>query len=63
MELRDFFKVSDIFVPKYCCRCDNRVKREWHIKDYPFYCPECDENMYRFEVYIKTKKIKGAKYE
>ena len=38
----------------YCCRCDSIVKKETNLelrKEYTFYCSECDENMYKFEVY------------
>lgn len=45
---------------RFCHRCGAMVKRETDKdlkKEYPFYCPCCDENMYRFETY----KIKGGK--
>ena len=48
-------KIKYLFTKKYCCRCGGKVKIEWFIKDYPFYCPDCDENMYSFEVYTKAK--------
>ena len=38
----------------YCNRCDSLVKKETDPelrKEYTFYCPDCDENMYKFEVY------------
>jgi len=36
---------------KYCKRCGSMVEIE-KCKDihYPYYCPNCDENMYSFEV-------------
>ena len=43
-----------------CCRCGFPVVREKHISlrygvnKYPFYCPECDENMYSFETEEKA---------
>lgn len=43
---------------RHCCKCDNLVRRETEKglrKEYPFYCPSCDENMYRFETYKKSK--------
>lgn len=45
---------------RICIRCKHPVRKETHIKEYPFYCPHCDENMYRFETinvrqYIKSK--------
>ena len=41
-----------------CKRCGSWVKRETVKglrKEYSFYCPMCDQNMYRFE----TVKVKG----
>ena len=34
---------------KTCNRCGNEVEREVKL-DYPYYCPNCDENMYEVEV-------------
>lgn len=34
---------------KICKRCGTPVEVETEL-DYPYYCPECDENMYEFEV-------------
>ncbi len=45
---------------RLCCRCGNQVRRETKVKEYPFYCPTCYENMYRFET-INAKKLKGVK--
>lgn len=42
---------------RVCSRCGYKVVRETKIKEYPFYCPNCDENMYRFE----TERIKNVK--
>lgn len=33
---------------RVCRVCGCRVKRET-VLDYPYYCPNCDENRYRFE--------------
>ena len=34
-----------------CCRCGCVVVDEWEGDiDYPYYCPDCDENKYRVEV-------------
>lgn len=51
---------------RYCKRCGCRVKKEKERqlkKEYPFYCPCCDENMYRFETDKnnagKCQKAKG----
>lgn len=35
-----------------CRRCGSKVqpeKDDWLRKEYPYYCPDCDENMYSFE--------------
>ena len=42
---------------RLCCRCGNPVIRETKVKQYPFYCPTCDENMFRLE----TERVKGDK--
>lgn len=37
-------------------KCSTVVKKETSKglrKEYPFYCPKCDENLYRFETYKK----------
>jgi formamidopyrimidine-DNA glycosylase len=42
-----------------CNRCGGFVRKETVKglrKEYPFYCPTCDENMYRFETYKAKKK-------
>ena len=44
---------------RYCFRCHKLVKRETDKdlkKEYPYYCPHCDENMYKFETYKKEDK-------
>lgn len=38
---------------RYCKRCGHKVNRETVKglrKEYPYYCPHCDQNMYRFEI-------------
>lgn len=42
----------------YCFRCGTELEEEKEL-DYPYYCPECDENMYTFESITK----KGGKHE
>lgn len=37
----------------YCGRCGHPVCRENRVKDYPYYCPDCDENMYGIEIILK----------
>lgn len=34
---------------RICKVCGNPVIRETKIKEYPFYCPCCDEDRYRIE--------------
>ena len=46
-------------VKRYCFRCGCQVKKETDKdlrKEYPYYCPNCDENMYTFETYKKEVK-------
>lgn len=46
---------------RLCIRCGAMVKRETEKTiDYPFYCPGCDENMYRFET-IPLRQLKRNK--
>lgn len=43
----------------YCKRCGYKVIRETckELKrTYPFYCANCDEDMFRFETYKKGKR-------
>lgn len=45
----------------YCKRCGHKVKRETTKglrKEYPYYCPHCDENMYRFETVKRRLEVK-----
>ena len=36
---------------KYCRRCGSKVEIETEKSIcYPYYCPDCDENMFNFEV-------------
>lgn len=49
---------------RYCKRCGCKVLRETTKglrKEYPFFCPTCDQNMYRIETFKKPRRIK--KYE
>jgi len=37
----------------YCSKCGTEVEEEKDkelSKEYPYYCPECDENLYSFEI-------------
>jgi len=35
-----------------CNKCGGKAKVEQEIKEYQYYCPDCDENFYSFEVTI-----------
>lgn len=40
-----------------CSRCGCVVVEEWEGDiDYPYYCPDCDENMYGFETNVVEAK-------
>ena len=44
-----------------CFRCNSWIKKETSKvlrKEYPFYCPYCDENMGRLETYKVRRKCK-----
>ena len=34
---------------RICCNCGSMVKKETKLKDYPFVCTKCDENLFYFE--------------
>lgn len=40
---------------RFCFKCHHRVFHS-DVKEYPYVCPHCDENMYRFETYTKREK-------
>ncbi len=37
---------------RYCNRCGKMVQYE-RVLEYPFYCANCNENMYNFETHRK----------
>ncbi len=43
---------------RLCMRCGTEVRRETVVKQYPFYCPKCDENEFRFETF-NVKQMRG----
>jgi len=48
-----------MMIKRHCFKCGHLVKKEKHKglrKEYPYYCPHCDENMYTFETYKKRKE-------
>lgn len=53
---------------RYCRRCGHAIRRETAKglrKEYPYYCPNCYENMYQFETLKRNKKRnrKGIIYQ
>ena len=40
-----------------CKRCNSKVNKDISNKQYFAFCPNCDEDMFGFEV-LKTKEIK-----
>ena len=45
-------------VKHFCFKCDSKLAKEKEL-DYPFFCEECEENMFAFEAnIIKYNKIK-----
>lgn len=46
---------------RFCKHCSMQVKKETKL-DYPFYCPRCDENLYRFET-LSEREIKKRSEE
>jgi len=40
-----------------CFRCGTRLELETQIKDYKYFCPNCDENMFTFEA-VKVLEVK-----
>ena len=45
---------------RLCNKCNSKVEIEKEL-DYPYYCPNCDENMYEFETHLQEKKEKQLK--
>jgi len=46
------------------CRCGGEVyKSKDKDMDYPYYCPDCDENMYSIEVTLYPRKKPTKKYK
>ena len=48
---------------RVCTRCKTPVWEEHDeeiTKEYPYYCPNCDENMFTFETEISDKVEKGS---
>lgn len=47
---------------RYCRKCGTRVRKETEKelqKEYPFYCPKCDENLFGFETDIKESEAQA----
>lgn len=39
-----------------CPRCGSKLEEETEIIDYKYFCPECDENFYEFELAFSLGK-------
>lgn len=48
---------------RVCTRCNTPVWEEHdkELKEYPYYCPDCDENMFTFETHIAEIDFKDNK--
>ena len=48
---------------RVCRRCGETVLKETAktLDDYPFVCPNCDENMFTFETRIARRIMRGRK--
>ena len=47
---------------RYCRKCGTKVRKETEKelrKEYPFYCPKCDENLFGFETDIKESEVQA----
>lgn len=43
---------------RFCFRCKTEVKTESESAiGAPYYCPQCDENMYTFETFTSARKV------
>ena len=47
---------------RFCKHCGTQVRKETNL-DYPFYCPRCNENMYRSETLSKSEIKKCSQKE
>ena len=46
---------------RVCNKCQTEVENE-KVLDYPYYCPNCDENMYEIETTeLKEKTVEHSK--
>lgn len=48
---------------RVCKRCGTPVKKERDSKlrmEYPYYCPNCDENLYMFETQLKGDEVQDT---
>jgi predicted RNA-binding Zn-ribbon protein involved in translation (DUF1610 family) len=41
-----------------CTRCNTKVEVE-KVLDYPYYCPQCDENLYEVETTVTDTEKKA----
>ena len=45
---------------RFCEKCGTRVRVETVIRNYPYYCPVCQENLFRFET-VHVRELKRQK--
>ena len=55
--------VEDNLTNYRCIRCGSPILLEPEIKDYPYQCLTCDENMYSFEVEPSEKEVTAEEIE
>lgn len=55
--------VEDNLTNYRCIRCGSPILLETEVKDYPYQCLTCDENMYSFEVETSEQEITAEEME
>ena len=55
--------VEDNLTNYRCTRCGSPILLETEVKDYPYQCLTCDENMYSFEVEASEQEVTAEETE
>ena len=55
--------VEDNLTNYRCIRCGSPILLETEVKDYPYQCLTCDENMYSFEVEASEQEVTAEETE
>ena len=55
--------VEDNLTNYRCIRCGSPIFLETEVKDYPYQCLTCDENMYSFEVETSEQEVTAEEIE